>query len=451
MPIPQYGANADMHKRFIERMEALLGRSESEAFFAALKNPPMRTVRLNPYIAPFFKLNLGANVPWCQPQGRFWLDPDPPSGHPAYLGGKYYIQEAGAMLAVSALNALGSLDRARILDLAAAPGGKSTQLAETAGNGLVVANEIHPPRRQALIWNHVRHRSSNTIITGQSALDLARILPGYFDVVVLDAPCSGEGLLAKGQLSLSDWGMGRIRRLSIIQRQLLDCARILLKARGILAYSTCTFAPEENEEQVSYLISRGMSPIPFPQHLPASPALSPDDQVCRCSRRLWPHRDKAAGAFVALLQEGNDPGKQAYPGGSEVIPQEHALPIPSTLEQTPLYQKNGVLSYLSFAPLPESLFGSAIQIGSPIFDLPRGRTPLFGYHRFIPEEFTLELSETEARLYHQGLPVGSPKSNGFWAVHWSGLALGYIEKTDSAMKNPLPRPLRTNPAGDQEF
>lgn len=423
-----------------ERIRSWLGRKECEEFFAAIRAPIPGSVRINTCRPPPADLPLGEPVPWYG-SGYRWAGSEPPSRHPAYLGGSYYIQEAGAMLVISALGASCDLDKARVLDLAAAPGGKSTQAAELTPNGLLVANEIDPRRRQALIWNLVRHRCDNTLVTGRSPEDLAASLPGYFDVVILDAPCSGEGLLAKGKLSLSEWGIGRIRRMAALQRQLLRCARTLLRPGGVLAYSTCTFAPEENEDQIRLLMEDGMIPLPFPAQLPASPALSDMPEVASCSRRLWPHRDRSAGAFAALLQK--PAGPLPTDPGALVFPRLSSLPFPSTLEQTPLYQKNGILSRLSYSPLPASLHQAAVQIGTPICDEPRGRRPLFGCHRFIPEEMTLNLSEEEARCFHRGETAVQLPREGLWTVAWSGLKLGLMEREKGRSLNLLPLPLRT--------
>ncbi len=426
------------------RIGSWLGIAECRDFLDAIRTLRSVSVRLKPASMHPDELPVGPAVPWCR-QGRYWNGETAPARHLAYLAGAYYIQEAGAMLAISALRELGDFSRARIVDLAAAPGGKSTQAAELNPQGLLLANEPDHRRRQALLWNHVRHRSDNTVISGLNLRALAAMLPEYFDVAILDAPCSGEGLLAKGQLGLADWSLGKIRRLAALQRQLLDCAMNLLKPGGILVYSTCTFAPEENEEQVRFLLDAGMSPIPFPDRLPASPALSPDPAVLSCCRRLWPHRDQAAGAFVALLQKP-DIIPHNKPAIQEIWPRTCQLPLPSTLGPTPLYQKKGILSYLPYAPLPEALVHAAVQIGSPLCDGPRGRRPLFGYHRFIPAEFALNLSREEAELYHRGEPAGRPGGNGYWAVRWQNLPLGLIEKTDRETISLLPAPLRLSVA-----
>lgn len=423
-----------------ERITSWLGQSECRDFFDAIRLPPEPSVRINTRIIPPANLPFGEAVPWCR-DGYRWEGTEPPSRNPAYLGGSYYIQEAGAMLAVSALGKCRDLCNARIIDLAAAPGGKSTHVSELAEKGMLVANEIDSRRRQALIWNLVRHHCDNTLVTGRNAHHLAAMLPGYFDAVILDAPCSGEGLLAKGQLSLSEWGIGRIRRMAALQRQLLGCAATLLRPGGVLAYSTCTFAPEENEEQVQFMIESGMIPVPFSDILPASPALSENPQIFCCSRRLWPHRDHSAGAFAALLQKPDGPVPESRL--PHIHPRSSSLPFPSLLEQVPLYQKNGIFSRLTCSSLPACLYDAAIQIGTPVCDEPRGRRPLFGSHRFFPEDLILDLSEEEARLFHQGETAVLPPDEGFWAVRWSGLTLGVLERRSGRAVNLLPHPLRT--------
>jgi 16S rRNA C967 or C1407 C5-methylase (RsmB/RsmF family) len=439
-----------MKSEFKERLKYWLGEAECEAFLRAIKEEIRPSVRLNTTQAPPPFLPLGETVPWCRSFGHFWLGYEAPSRHPAYLGGAYYIQEASAMLAVSALKDIIGLKGARILDLAAAPGGKTTQAAELADQGLVVANEVDQSRRQALIWNILRHRIDNTLVTGLQAHTLARMLPGFFDVVLLDAPCSGEGLMAKGQTSPADWGISRVKRLAALQRQLLLQARTLLKPGGTLVYSTCTFSPEENEEQVLGMIKNGMEPLIFPAHLPASPPLSDQEGVQRCSRRLWPHRHPAAGAFVAILRRPDNDMIPSPDPVESVLPEQARLPWSSTLTEIPLYQKRGILSYLPFPHLPRVLFDAAIQLGTPICDVPRGRQPQFGSHRFFPSDRILDLTDDEAARYHRGESAVEPPSQGFWVLRWRGLPLGLVEKTQAGTLSKLPRPLLLCPGQESD-
>lgn len=439
-----------MNTSFQNRLTSWLGEAEKEAFLEAISQEIVPSVRLNQTLPSPPGLPLGEEIPWNRTTGRRWLGIESPARHSAYLGGAYYIQEASAMLAVSALKEYTSLKGARILDLAAAPGGKTTQAGELAEQGLVVANEVDQRRRQALIWNILRHRIDNTVVTGLQAHTLARMLPGFFDVVLLDAPCSGEGLMAKGQTSLADWGIGRVKRLAALQRQLLQQARILLRPGGILVYSTCTFSPEENEDQVSWMIETGMEPAVFPLNLPASLPLSDQEAVQLCARRLWPHRHPAAGAFAALLRRPEEELLTAIPSAEPVFPEPARLPWASTLEETPLYQKRGILSYLPFPQLPRSLFDAAIQLGTPICDVPRGRQPQFGSHRFFPTDRILEVTDEEATRYQQGILSVEPPSLGYWVLRWRGLQLGLVEGTRTGGQNILPRPLHLHPGQESE-
>ncbi|MCD4650394.1 MAG: RsmB/NOP family class I SAM-dependent RNA methyltransferase [Candidatus Cloacimonetes bacterium] len=210
------------------------------------------------------------------------------------------------MLPVAAAAKAISFSGKAILDLTAAPGGKATHAAELASDGLVVSNEVISSRVQPLIWNSVRHRIPNPAITCASPAHLASLLPNYFDIILVDAPCSGEGLFQKRKHSLNRWSEKNIHFNARRQRSILLEAAKLIKPEGFLVYSTCTFAPEENEEQTAWLLDMGWLPVAFPEEISVSAAISPRQDVALCSRRIMPHQFEGSGSFVSLLQAPDD-------------------------------------------------------------------------------------------------------------------------------------------------
>ncbi|NIM14564.1 MAG: RNA methyltransferase, partial [Candidatus Aminicenantes bacterium] len=191
-------------QQFYQRMEQLLGSAEASQFMEAIRQVSPKTVRYNPKQAIPDELP-GKAVPWCEPYGRSWESHTPPSQTIEYTAGKYYIQEASAMLAISAASRVIDFSDKIVLDLTAAPGGKATQAAELIHSGYLVANEVIRKRVNALTWNINRHRLNNVIITSLQTGFLAQALPGFFDIVIVDAPCSGEGLFQKGKHSPGNW------------------------------------------------------------------------------------------------------------------------------------------------------------------------------------------------------------------------------------------------------
>ncbi|MCX8015173.1 MAG: NOL1/NOP2/sun family putative RNA methylase, partial [candidate division WOR-3 bacterium] len=200
----------------------------------------------------------------------------------------------------------------KILDVAAAPGSKTTQIAQMMNNtGLIVANDISQKRLNALIFNIERMGVINTVVIRRTGQSLGHILANYFDKVLLDAPCSLEGIVASTPKTLDKWTESSIKRLSKIQKGLINSAFKCLKPNGILVYSTCTFAPEENEEVIDYLISSNANAICEPiiiANLKTRPALLEwrskvfNDQVKNCVR-IYPQDNNCEGFFVAKIRK----------------------------------------------------------------------------------------------------------------------------------------------------
>jgi NOL1/NOP2/sun family putative RNA methylase len=313
-------------------MRALLG-PDAEALLAALELPPARGLRVNTLKLPVETLRQRVPwhlvpVSWCD-EGFLLTAAEAAeaAAHPLHAAGAYYLQDPSAMLPAAALAAAPGES---VCDLAAAPGGKTTQLAASmAGRGVLVANDTDPTRVRALLSNVERWGAPNVVVTQADPARLARAWPGRFDRVLLDAPCSGEGMFRKSVEARRQWSEGLVARCAGTQAQLLDAAARLLKPGGVLAYSTCTFEPDENEGVVAAFLQRNPSftleriepagadrPLPLPG---AKPAEDPPEAA---PARLWPHRQAGDGHFVALLRKGPAPPsfRRADGGARDVRP-----------------------------------------------------------------------------------------------------------------------------------
>ena len=192
-------------------------------------------------------------LPWAK-EGFICPEEARPGKHPCHEAGVYYLQEPSAMVPAALL---GAEPGERILDLFAAPGGKTTQTASAMKNrGLLVSNEIHPERAKILSQNVERMGIRNAVVTNTDAHALADRLPGYFDRILVDAPCSGEGMFRKEPLAIPEWSMENVKMCAARQKEILDCAAVMLREGGILVYSTCTFSPEEDEGTVGEFLHR---------------------------------------------------------------------------------------------------------------------------------------------------------------------------------------------------
>lgn len=312
-------------EEYLDRMQKMLDW-EGEAFFDALNREPKKALRINPLkslepVKLAHSLSLSKSVPW-EPMGYYYDETFKAGKHPFHEAGVYYIQEPSAMAPVSYLDVN---ENERILDLCAAPGGKSTQIAgKMMGTGLLVSNEINEKRAGILSENIERMGIANAIVTSEDPHNLSVHFPSYFDKILVDAPCSGEGMFRKNNEAISEWSPDNVRMCANRQDDILDCADIMLKPGGRMVYSTCTFAPDEDEGTVLRFLLR------HPEYSLADVhkydgmeggkseylrySYSADDiqneernQVdFNRTVRIWPHKFEGEGHFLAVLVKNGD-------------------------------------------------------------------------------------------------------------------------------------------------
>jgi NOL1/NOP2/sun family putative RNA methylase len=289
--------NHPLPEAFLNNMQALLG-DEYPAFLRALDAPAALALRLNPKrhgaeeaAMPY----IDTPVPWCR-EGRY-LTPqgeDRPGNAIAHFAGAFYLQEASAMASAAAL---GAMPGERVLDLCAAPGGKSTQIAAALdGRGLLVSNDPEPSRAQSLAGNLERMGVSNAVVTCELPGRLADRWPERFDAILVDAPCSGEGMFRRNPASRDEWNPASPEGCARRQAEILDQAARMLRPGGRLVYSTCTFNDVENERSVRDFLARHPDFAPEDFELPG---VGPSHSGML---RLFPHRLRGDGHFVARLR-----------------------------------------------------------------------------------------------------------------------------------------------------
>ncbi|MBD5460498.1 MAG: RNA methyltransferase [Lachnospiraceae bacterium] len=305
---------------FLERMKEMLGE-EYPAFLQSLDGENYRALHLNMRKADIDKFQRESPfalraVPWAD-GGFYYEESDQPGRHPLHAAGVYYIQEPSAMAPVPFLEARPG---ERILDLCAAPGGKTIQIADAMkGRGILVSNEMHPARARILSENVERMGVANAIVTNETPERLAGEFPGYFDRILVDAPCSGEGMFRKNDAACAQWSPENVDMCAERQDQILSCAAMMLRPGGRLVYSTCTFAPQEDEGTVSrflhlhpeFEIRRAERPEGFvggEGRWTADPAPGIEHTM-----RLMPHRLQGEGHYLAVLEKK---GEQGTPRGS---------------------------------------------------------------------------------------------------------------------------------------
>ena len=254
-------------------------------------------------IAPFHL----KKVPWIS-NGYFYEAEDAPAKHPFYSAGLYYLQEPSAMTPASRLKVQPG---ERVLDLCAAPGGKATELgAALQGEGLLVANDINTARARALLRNLELFGISNSFVTNEPPHVLAERFPEFFHKIMVDAPCSGEGMFRKNPAVVDSWQEKGPEYFSKLQREIIVQAADMLLPGGMMFYSTCTFSPLENEKTITHLLKErpDMEVIPMEDYEGFAEGLTSYrgevfDESCKLCRRIWPHKMSGEGHFMALLHK----------------------------------------------------------------------------------------------------------------------------------------------------
>lgn len=307
-------------ERYVQEMRELLG-PEYPAYEATFNEQARNGLRINNYKLPsevWGRINPFSlePVPWIA-NGYYYGSQENPSRHPYYYAGLYYLQEPSAMTPASRLPVRPG---EQVLDLCAAPGGKATELgAKLQGEGLLWANDISNSRAKALLKNLELAGIGNCCVTSEEPRRLARELPEYFDKILVDAPCSGEGMFRREPGMCRYWEERGPEEYVPIQRELLSQAWAMLRPGGMLLYSTCTFSPKENEENILWLLERQ----PDIQVLPPEgyEGFAPGRLGLQNCVRIFPHRMPGEGHFLALLKKAGEksqgPGAWGEAGGAE--------------------------------------------------------------------------------------------------------------------------------------
>jgi 16S rRNA C967 or C1407 C5-methylase (RsmB/RsmF family)/NOL1/NOP2/fmu family ribosome biogenesis protein len=367
-----------------------------------------------------------------------------PSRYLAYAAADYYVQDAGSLLALAAVDAdNSSLRGLSICDLCAAPGGKASALVEAIGeSGFVLANEVIRGRMGALQLNLARTGSDRYAVSNLDPTALADRLTGVFDVVVVDAPSSGQAMLARGRQQVSSLSPHQIEHSARRQQRILDAAARLLRSGGRLVYSTCTFAEAENEAQAKRLIDAGVA------EPDAVDRLAEYETSAGCYR-LWPHLHDCAGSFAAsmIVAAGGDrPRGQRTRRKRDASPpidlsQWYDLPLESTRLQT---RDSVILAWPDDAPAwveevamsgPE-LAHRAGRTWKPAHSAALRRRP----HMVCSE--SIDIDDETAKGYLRGEPIGCDRG-GWQIVRLDGRPLGWIKGHGSVGKNHLPAAARS--------
>lgn len=442
-------------------------KSDYEAFIQSYDTDHYQALRINPLKGDADTLfsHLGctlAPVPWCS-TGFYYPQELHPGKSPYHEAGAYYIQEPSAMAPAAYLDAQPG---EKILDLCAAPGGKSTQIAGAMqGQGLLISNEIHPARARILSENIERMGIPNAIVTNMAPAELSSHFPLFFDRIMVDAPCSGEGMFRKNDEAISQWSPENVALCAKRQQEILEQADLMLRMGGRMVYSTCTFSPEEDEQCILQFLDAHplyrLIQVPLYDGMQHGLIKEAESTI-----RLWPHKLHGEGHFVAVLQKGEgDP----VPSGRQVPKKRDR-----TKSNGAISQDDSLLSAFLQETLVAPLSGQMTAFGEQIYLLPEQAPSLHGLKvlraglhlgqlsgkRFIPgHALALSLRPAQVRNY-VNLDSPDPQQlqtairfiggetfpyegkNSWYLICIDGYSLGWGKLAGNIMKNHYPKGLR---------
>jgi NOL1/NOP2/sun family putative RNA methylase len=454
-----------LHPQYLSRMQKLLG-AEYADFLACYDQPADVGLRVNTLklgvkdfqaISPFQL----TPIPWA-PAG-FRLPPDQrPGKHPYHTAGLYYVQDPAAMAVAELLD---PQPGERVLDLAAAPGGKASHIAALMkGEGFLVANDLNQRRTQVMTKNLERWGARNLVILNETPAHLANHFGAYFDRVLVDAPCSGEGMFRKDPSASKEWQPDDVAKYAARQDILLAEAARLVRPGGTLVYATCTFAPPEDEGTIARFLDQHadfelVSPPGVAGFSSGHPEWIETGQPGLAKTvRLWPHKAPGEGHFIAVLRKSGSPTD-----GVEALPPWHPDPMPPELE--PYFQE---FCDRSLKWSPEQ--GRLALKGAYLYQLPANGPDLTGLRvvhwgwwlgtmkkkRFEPshalamglekqdflQTLDLKLGSRELDAYLRGEVLSSAGENAWVMITLDGFPLGWGKRVHGRLKTHLPKWLR---------
>lgn len=435
-------------EKFLTEIKEIL-KDEYDAFLEAMERESAHAMRLNPLrkgamecARPFMR---GGSVPW-EESGKYVLSGARPGASLAHVAGAFYMQDPSAMSPVAVLN---PQPGERVLDLCAAPGGKSGQIAgRMKGKGFLLSNEIEFSRARILLGNLERLGFANTAVTSCASNALSNALPGFFDAVLVDAPCSGEGMFRRDPDAVTEWSENSPLGCAERQAEILDNAAKLVRPGGRMVYSTCTFNRFENERTIEAFLSR------HPEFEAGEFTLAGvGDSINGCIR-LWPHRIDGEGHFAALLLKKKGTETE-YPVNVESKGAESARKL---LEKE-LYLDgfDGVFhldgDQVSLLPLDAPdirlLSGKGIRLlraGLPLCKVGKGF--VVPDHALAmatkPEDVrrVFNMDEATAARFMEGEEISADAEKGWTLMTYKKMPLGWGKASGDAIKNHLPKGLR---------
>ena len=443
---------------FVSRMKALLG-DEYPIYEQAVSGSPVRALRVNTdkiSVEDFKKICPFELEPIPYVPNGFYFDYDKIGNHPFHHAGMIYVQEPGAMAPAECIDLQPDW---RVLDMCAAPGGKSTQLKNKLGpDGVLVSNEIIPSRCKILTGNMERLGLKNALTTCMDTSRLASLYPATFDLIMVDAPCSGEGMFRKEAVAVTEWSADNVKMCAARQAEILENAAKALKSGGYIIYATCTFSLEENEMTVDKFLQDhpDFEIVPVNERVVQNTCDGITFEGCQTAnisfaRRFYPHKSKGEGQFMALLHHKGE-GVPAF--SYSLKPQKVDKVLEEFLSDTltdydkasvQLYNQNPVIFTPDFAVQNGTAFMCGVTIGEI------RKNYVQPHHQFFSamgsafkRKIELDADSEQLSKYLRGEQIEVDCPNGWAVVTVNGCAVGGAKVVSGIAKNHYPKGLRRN-------
>ncbi|MBQ2704103.1 MAG: hypothetical protein IJF58_00990 [Clostridia bacterium] len=447
---------SNLPTQFVSRMKTLLG-DDYPLYEKAMSRPPVRALRVNTdkISVDDFKATCPFEIePIPYVANGFYFEREKVGNHPFHHAGLFYVQEPAAMAPAECVEVEPDW---WVLDMCAAPGGKSTQLKNKLGEkGVLVSNEIIPSRCKILTGNIERLGLKNSVTTCMDTTRLANLYPKTFNLVMVDAPCSGEGMFRKEEIAISEWSQDNVTMCATRQAEILENAAKVVKGGGYIVYATCTFSIEENEMTVDNFLKKHpeFELVPVSDRVQKATAEGIEFEGCACkniryARRFYPHLSRGEGQFMALLHNTCEETKGFAPKNT---PQKIDKVITDFLDDTLAdYDKNFVQIYngnpVYFTPDFSVSKGTAFMCGVTIGEVRKNY--IQPHHQFFSamgDNFKrkIDLAPDDERLhkYLRGEQIEADCPNGWAVVSVCGSALGGVKVVSGVAKNHYPKGLR---------
>lgn len=367
---------------------------------------------------------------------------------PLFLCGNYYIQEPSAMLVSHFLDIK---EDDYVLDMCAAPGGKTCGVAaRLSDEGLMIANDIVPLRAKILSENIERFGLKNTIVTNCDPISFTKVLPEFFDKIILDAPCSGEGMFRKLDQAIETWSYNKVKECAYIQRNLLDAAMALLKPGGQLIYSTCTYNRLENEDQLDYLLENyDCSLIPLEKSHGMKPGFGYNEAV-----RLFPHSYQGEGHFIALIQKHGEAKKNKVKALKPSISKSNQALVQDFYKtylniKTPVYlYDNQNHIYATLPQFPELKGIRVLRNGLYLGECKKNRfepslaLALTLNKDDVKQYYSYHTDDQEIKDYIHGETIKGSHHKGYGVIFVEEYPLSFYKESQGQAKNLFPKGLR---------